>query len=231
MAHWYDTMVGSKGHKFHQEYAIPEVMKLMNLKKGEAVLDIGCGQGALSYYVDRAGGKYTGIDSSPNLINSAKKRHAKEGFFYIDDAASLKQVSTPEFDYIVFLLSIQDMDPLDKIISQAAKKLKPKGKIIIFMMHPAFRIPRQSGWGEDKKRKLVYRRVDRYMSEDTIPLNTNVHKGGRSITSYYYHRPLYRYFEEFSKNGLRVDKLHEISENKRDYGEFPTFLALTAVKM
>jgi ubiquinone/menaquinone biosynthesis C-methylase UbiE len=233
MANWYDSMVGSQGHKYHQQYAIPTVMKLLKLKPNDKVLDVGCGQGALAPYVKQANGKYCGIDVSKNLIAAAIKRHKKDGMFVVASATKLlevKELHELEFEHAVFMLSIQDMDPLDKIINQVAKKLSSGGSIVIFMLHPAFRIPRQSGWGEDKQRKLWFRRVDRYMSANTIPLNTNIRDHGKKITSYFYHRPLQTYFTELKKNGFAVVDLVELAEKKKGYDEFPMFLGLKAIK-
>ena len=228
MASWYDGLVGAKGHKFHQKYAIPTVMNMLAVKRHDIVLDIGCGQGALAPAVAKIGAKYVGVDSSPQMIQAAIQRHRKEGRFYVGDAGELNRVDglhDKNFSKAVFLLSIQDMKELEKVVEQAANKLKPGGTLVLFMLHPAFRIPRQSGWGEDKKRKIVYRRVDRYLSENAIPLDTKI-----GIKSHFYHRPLQRYFAELFKNGFEIKDFREIAEEKRGYDEFPTFLAIRAVK-
>ena len=232
IATWYDSLVGSEGHRYHQQYAIPTVLKMLEIQQGETILDIGCGQGALAPYVYQKGGKYFGVDISPEMINNALKRHGKEGKFAVSAATKLSQASQDiNFESAVFLLSLQDMDHLDKAIYEASLVLKNNGKLVIFMLHPAFRIPRQSGWGEDKKRKLIYRRVDRYKSESTIPLDTNVKEKGRGITSFFYHRPLQDYFDALNNSGFKIDKLTEIyEEGKQQYSEFPMFLALRAIK-
>ena len=233
MATWYGGMTGKSGHKYHQDYALPVVLDLLNIKKEEKILDVGCGQGVLYPHVKKSGGVYYGIDISEKMIQMAKKKFPNNNRFYAESADSINNINelkTTIFDSVVFMLSIQDMDPLDKIISTVAKKLKSSGRLIIFMLHPAFRIPRQSGWGEDKKRKLIYRRVDRYLTENTVPLNTKIKHKGKSVTSYFYHRPLQKYFSEFEKNNLLVSTLLEIPEKKRGYEEFPTFLAIRAIK-
>lgn len=233
LASWYDQMVGKKGHIYHKTYAIPTVLKLLELQKGQTILDIGCGTGALSKQVKNRGCGYFGIDSSPKMIKNAIKNHSKDGKFIVgsaDELLNIKEINYIKFDSAVFLFSIQDMDPLDKIIKDTAKLLKKNGKLIIFMLHPAFRIPRQSGWGEDKNRRLMFRRVDRYLSKQTIPLNTNIKDKGKSITSYFYHRPIQEYFYQLGINDFIIDRFIEIKEDKKGFEEFPLFLALRAYK-
>ena len=58
------------------------------------------------------------------------------------------------------------------------------------MTHPCFRVPRQSGEGWDEQRKLLYRRVDRYLSPLAVPMKA--YAGGRAAT-WSYHRPLEDY--------------------------------------
>ncbi len=235
LATWYDSLVGKEGHRYHKEYAIPTVIKLLELNKGDRVLEVGCGQGALSAHIHKAGAKYVGVDYSTEMVNNALKYHRMEGSFFTAEATKLStipQLAAKKFDCVVFMLSIQDMNPLGKIIEEASKLLETNGRLVIFMLHPAFRIPRQSGWGEDKTRKLVYRRVDRYATADTIPLNTNVRDGNKKITSFFYHRPLQAYFHEITKNGLMVNRFLEIEETgKGHYSEFPMFLGLRAIKV
>lgn len=233
ISNWYDSMVGDKGHDYHKKYAIPYVLKLLDLKKGNTILDIGCGQGVLAPYIKIEGCGYFGIDSSKNMISSAIKRHGKSGRFVVGSASeieTIKEINFMNFDSAVFMLSIQDMDPLDKIIKGVSKLIKKNGNLVIFMLHPSFRIPRQSGWIEDKNRKLLSRRVDRYMTEEVIPLDTRVKSGNKSVKSYFYHRPLSDYTKELTKNGWVIESLYEIKEEKEPYNEFPTFLALKCVK-
>ena len=68
-----------------------------------------------------------------------------------------------------FLLSVQDMDPLEAVIGEAARALRPGGRLVLFMVHPCFRVPRQSGWGYDPARKLPVRRIDRYLTRWPCP--------------------------------------------------------------
>src|SRR5688572_14892889 len=122
VATWYDGWVGDQGSRYHQALVVPAAMDLLELAKGDTVLEIGAGQGVLAAPVAAAGAHYTGVDSSAKLIDSARRRHGRSGSFLVGDARRLTAVQGLEpasFDAAVFLLSIQDMDPLELVLASA----------------------------------------------------------------------------------------------------------------
>jgi len=236
LAEWYDGWMGQEGSRHHQ-LVLPTVMELLDVQSGDKVIDLGCGQGVLAEPIAKAGGRITGIDASDKLIAIAQQRHGKDGEFYVGNVTKLSQESgfVPEsFDKAVFLLSIQDINPLLRALQSAAWALKADGTLVILMTHPAFRIPRQSGWGFDEKRKLRYRRVDAYLTPNEIPLKPYPGQTGVSVS---YHRPLQEYFSALKQAGFVVEDLRELSTAQwlndqtvraeaRAVREIPLFLAL-----
>ena len=104
------------------------------------------------------------------------------------------------------------------------------------MLHPCFRVPRQSGWGQDEKRGLTYRRLDSYMSPLAVPMQPYPGKAG---TTRSYHRPLGAYIEALGAAGLAVNALREVAgfadpaapkPERRAAAEFPLLLGLKAMK-
>lgn len=242
LAYWYNGWVGEGGSEHHREVAIPATMQLLDLKPGERVLDIGSGQGVLAPSLVRAGANYTGLDASPRLLDMARKHHGGAGRFILGDARQLSSVdglAASSFDAVVFLLSIQDMDPLEPVLRSAAWALKPGGQIVIMMTHPAFRMPRQSGWGWDEGRKLVYRRIDRYLTPLPIPMKALPGREATATTRSF-HRPLSTYVNGLSEHGLLVDRIDEVPAHKLSQAganakavdqarlEIPLFLGLRA---
>ena len=240
VAAWYDGWMGSGGSVHHRKIAVPAVIKLLHPKKGERVLDIGAGQGVLAPEVAKAGADYTGVDVSNKLLDMAREHHGKVARFLPADAARLHEnyfIQAEMFDAVVFLLSIQDMDPLGDVVKSATWALKPGGRMIILMTHPCFRVPRQSGWGFDEGRKLQYRRVDRYLTPLPVPMKQ--HETGVTIS---FHRPLSLYVNTLSEYGMLVDRIEEIpaedplnkkltKAEKMADSEIPLFLALRARKV
>jgi SAM-dependent methyltransferase len=192
------------------------VARLLAPQPGEKILDVGAGQGVLAPIVAQAGARYTGVDASPRLIQLAQKRHGRDGRFIVADArklAGIAELRALSFDAVVFLLSLQDMDPLDLVLAQAAALLRTGGRLVLLLTHPAFRVPRQSGWGWDEGRRLMYRRVDRYLTPLPVPMKplpgSNADAKTRS-----FHRPLEAYINGLAAQGLLTERIEEIPAHK-----------------
>jgi len=243
VAKWYDNLISDKGHDLHRDIVIPSTIKLLGPKSSEKILDLGCGQGALAREIVRSGAHVTGVDLSKKLINIAVSRSkgVKDLNFRVADAEDLNEIADESFDAVVSVLALSNMDHLSKVIGEAYRVLVRAGRFVFVINHPCFRIPRQSGWGFDEKRKLQYRRVDKYMSEMKIPIQ--MHPGDApDVYTWTFHRPLSEYFDLLGSTGFTVNKLEEwVSRRKSLPGskakaenvsreEIPLFLAVGAIK-
>ena len=234
---WYDSIVGEKGHYYHEHVVLPSSLKLLDLKAGDCLLDLGCGQGVLSRHLPPQV-DYVGIDASPSLIKEAKKRSQKE--FYVGDITHHLSLKRP-FSHAALILVIQNLEDHEKALQNASQALKPGGKLLLVLNHPCFRIPRQSNWGVDEAKKLQYRRIDLYMSSLKIPIQTHPSAGEKSSTTWSFHHPLSTYTEALTKTGFVIGKMEEWISDKKSTGakarmenrsreEFPLFLAILAHK-
>lgn len=244
VAEWYAGWSGVHGSDHHRRVAIPTVMALLELRRGERVLDVGCGPGALAAHVARAGAEYTGVDASRKLVRLAERHHGDYGRFVVGDATRqdlLAEVGRERFDAVVYLLSLQDIDPLAETIRLASGAVRSGGRLVALMVHPCFRMPRQSGWGWDPGRKLRFRRIDSYMSPGAVPMKRYGGTGGGATRSY--HRPLEQYAKALASAGFLIQRLDEIPYARRSTGspnsraeqrsneEIPLFLAIRALKV
>jgi ubiquinone/menaquinone biosynthesis C-methylase UbiE len=239
---WYDSLVGMSGSDYHQTIVMPGVLKMLELKPGRRVLDLACGQGVFSRFLLGKKIKPEGLDSSEELLRMARSRSVKSIPYHLGNASDAKLLDGQEFDGIACLLAVQNMEKIEPVFQNVARWLKPKGKFVMVITHPCFRIPRQTHWGWDAEKKIEYRRVDRYASEMKIPILTPpfVDKVNFTMT---YHRPLQNYFSALLKAGLCVDSLEEWVSNKesapgkrsrgenRARKEVPLFMAIRAVRI
>lgn len=243
VAGWYGGYMGKEGGDFQRDLIFPGALRLLAPKKDGHYLDLACGQGVFAKLLAPKAFKVDGLDASPSLIDQAKRIAPKNVRFTVDDATNFSHLFPPNsLDGIVCNLAIQNIDPLTLVFSEAARALKPDGVLVITMNHPAFRQPRQSGWGWDEERKLQYRRVDKYMTDYEMPIIAHPGSAPEEKT-YSYHRPLSMYVTELAKYGFVIEALEEWVSNKvSDSGpkakaenvarkEIPLFLGLRARKM
>ena len=239
-AQWYDALVGLKGSEYQKAVIFPGALQLMQLKKGETVLDLACGQGVFSRYLSQRKMKVTGLDTSEEMIRFAQSRSDTSIRFEQGDAQDSQVLQGKTFDAVACLLALQNIESLLPVMSNVKRWLKPGGRFVMVMTHPCFRIPRQTHWGWDEQKKIQYRRVDLYGSESAIPIVTPPFTQADSFTVTY-HRPLQSYFQALSEAGLCVDGLEEWTSHKtsepgkrskaenRARQEIPLFMALRAV--
>lgn len=240
---WYDRVVGEKGHYYHQQVILPNLLKLMQLESHPAptVVDLGCGQGILARQIP-AQVPYLGIDQAHSLIRSAKMRNKNRLHrFLVADLNVSIELSKKTYSHALFILSLQNIQKPETALRHAAHLLQPSGKLFIVLNHPCFRIPRQSSWGVDEAKQIQFRRIDRYLSPLKIPIQT--HPGIESSTTktWSFHCSLSAYSQYLYQAGFVIELMEEWCSNKRSSGskakmenfsrrEFPLFLALVGRK-
>lgn len=239
-AQWYDALVGLKGSEYQNAVIFPGALAMLQLKKGDTVLDLACGQGVFSRYLSHKGMKMSGLDTSEEMIRFARSRPDKSIRYEQGDAQDPASLQGKTFDAVVCLLALQNIESLPPVMRNVRRWLKSGGRFVMVTTHPCFRIPRQTHWGWDAQKKIQYRRVDLYGSESAIPILTPPLAQSK-IYTVTYHRPLQGYFQALTGAGLCVDGLEEWTSHKtsepgrrskaenRARQEIPLFLALRAV--
>lgn len=235
---WYDEIVSKGGHTYHQEVIFPKLKEWHRFQKGDAVLDLGCGQGILARQLPK-GVSYLGIDLAKPLIEKAKgySNHS----FKVGNVSEPLGIDKKDFSHVYIILALQNMERGDEAIKNGLDHLKVGGKITLVLNHPCFRIPRQSAWGIDEGKKLQYRRVDRYLSPLEIPIQMHPSQKEKSEKTFSYHYPLSTYVDWLRQGGATVTRLEEWHSPKTSTGkfakmenraraEFPLFLALEGTK-
>lgn len=238
---WYDKLIERGEDTYQKQVILPNLVRLIDIKKGETVLDLACGQGFFSRELSKQGASVVGADISSELIALARSHSPKNIRFEVSPADNLPFLKNNSVDVAVIVLAIQNIEDIDGVLKECNRVLKPKGRFFIVMNHPAFRVPKESSWGWDEKLKMQYRRVDRYLSEVTAKIVMN--PGARtSVHTVSFHRSLQFYFKKFAKNGFAVTRLEEwISHRKSEKGpraiaedrarkEIPLFLCLEIKK-
>ncbi len=246
VAAWYDKLVGESGSDYHRNVILPAALRLLAPQPGESIVDVCCGQGVLIKPLLDAGiARFTGVDASPRLIESAKARHAGDArvSLIVADACGSGSWADGKNDAATCIMAVHDVPDLTGLFSNMALSLRPGGRAIIVSMHPCFRIPRKTHWGWDADQKIQFRRLDSYSTPLEIPITTHPGKGTGEQTLFH-HRPLADLLTAMGKAGLAVTACEELHSHRRSQatgpfskaehaaaGEFPLFIALEAVKL
>ncbi len=241
-AEWYQELLENKEGTYQKEVILPNLIRLLNPKKGEHVLDLACGQGFFAREFYKSGANVIGADISPSLIEFARKNSPKQIEFKVASAHKLGFLKDKTIDAVTLIMAIQNIENADEVFKECTRVLKPGGRIFLVMNHPAFRIPQKSDWGFDAEKNIQYRKVEEYLSSSKIKIDMHPGKAPKNYTISFHH-PLQVYFKFLNKAGFAVGKLEEwISNKKSSTGprqhaedkarkEIPLFLFMEAIKI
>ncbi|MBX4210401.1 methyltransferase domain-containing protein [Candidatus Parcubacteria bacterium] len=241
VSEWYDSYLESEEDSYQKKVILPNLLRLMDIKKGQAILDLACGSGFFTREFQKAGARVIGSDISKELLKIAA-RDSDKSITYVQAPAEKLPFQREQFDSISLVLALQNIRGVKESIEECNRVLKSKGRFFTVLNHPAFRMPKGSSWGFNTKDGKMYRRIDYYMKEAEVPIS--MHPGeGKKETTVSFHRPLQYYTKFFSKSGFVITRLEEwISHKKSEPGprqkeedrirkEIPLFLALELTKL
>jgi len=243
VAHWYNDLL-KKENTYQNEVILPNLLKLMDIKNTETILDVACGQGYFAHEFSKFGAKVIGVDVSEELIKLAKKNSSTNENFFVSFANNLSFIQNKTLDKVSIILALQNIDNLISVMKECSRVLKTKGKLFIVLNHPAFRVPKKSDWGYDVKNKVQYRRIEKYLSEININIDMNPGEKIQKFKQYTksFHRPLQSYFRVFNESDFVVSRLEEWISNKKSQNgprqkaedvarkEIPMFMCIEAIR-
>lgn len=242
VAPWYNKIVGKDGHYYHEHVVIPGVLRLLDLKSDNTLVDLACGQGVLARNIPKIK-KYLGLDLAKELIKEAKDRNREINHeFMVCDLSNLLREREEKFDKATIILALQNIEQTENVIKNAANYLKKGGQLVVVLNHPAFRIPRQSGWSIDEKSKQQQRFINRYLSPIKIPIDMNPSEKNQEQNkkvTWSFHHSLQDYSQMLYDAGFMIEKIEEWSSDKESVGkaakmenrartEIPLFMAISA---
>jgi ubiquinone/menaquinone biosynthesis C-methylase UbiE len=274
VAQWYHETVEDKG-SYQRDLILPNVIRLLDIKKGETVLDLACGEGFFARRYANNGASVVGVDVASELIDIARKSGAvssqaplgntrdkqsdgkvkeENPKYYVAGADAIPFVADNSIDKITIILALQNIENVTGVFKECSRVLKTGGKLLLVINHPAFRVPKASGWGwassansKEKTAKsgeeaVQYRRIDKYMSElrEKIDMAPGTAASEHTIS---FHRPLQYFVKLLGKVGLAVINMEEWVGNRKSQpgpragaedkarAEIPLFMMLEVKKI
>lgn len=122
----WDAELYKDKHSFVYNYGV-SLIELLNPKKEERILDLGCGTGELTYQISKLSKEVIGIDKSQEMINSARENFADIDF----EVGSAENLNfTEKFDSVFSNATLHWVKNYQATIQSIYRNLKPGGKIV-----------------------------------------------------------------------------------------------------
>ncbi|MBI2852043.1 MAG: methyltransferase domain-containing protein [Chloroflexi bacterium] len=216
LAGWWDDKIGD-GNSF-QDYLIePATERLLALKAGEKVLDIGCGAGRFARRMAALGAIVTAFDQAEKFLVRARKRTTEnaERIEYLKlnatDAAAVLSLGERCFDAVVCTMVLMDMSSITPLISSLPRLLSQDGRFVFSVLHPAF----NSGTARNVAEH--YQQDGRLVTRSSVTVSDYTKpfafKGigirGQPEPQYYFHRSISLLFNACFRYGFVLDGIEE----------------------
>jgi SAM-dependent methyltransferase len=174
------------------------------IRPGDTVLDLCCGAGPFSFYLEKQGAQVTGIDFAPYMIELAREEATGRGStvdFILGDVLT-DDLGMEQFDLVIFMgNTLQDFSPSDfmQVMRNVAQALKPTGRFAIHYLDRIYDLyARESspkeGIQQEEPERITYR-FKEYLPEKgaRVTVYSNESSGDEyEYTAYMYTVPLLR---------------------------------------
>ncbi len=215
-AAFWDERMG-EGNHFVEVLIWPATERLLEIRPGERVLDIACGNGLSSRRLAALGAQVVAFDFSEAMIAFARERttqHAERIDYRVLDAtdeAALLSVGEGQFDAAICNMALFDMADIEPLMSALVRLLRPGGRFVFSVLHPCFNGSRitQVAEQEDRDGELVTTysvKVSDYIKPSVIP---SVAMRDQPRPHLVFHRPLSVLFGACFQAGFVLDGLEE----------------------
>lgn len=213
----WDARMTDEGNDFVNVLCWPAIVRLLDPHPGQCILDAACGNGIYSRRLAALGAKVTAFDFSAELIKLAEIRMSNAGLqitnHVIDatDEIALLNLGEHSFDAVLCNMALFDMADIEPLFHALPKLLKPGGRFVFSLTHPAFnnasmvKMAEQMDTGGEIK--SVYSiKISRYM---TLYHAHGLAVRGATKPQVYFERPLQYYLNLGFQNGFVLDGFEE----------------------
>ncbi|GAA2173868.1 class I SAM-dependent methyltransferase [Agrococcus versicolor] len=191
------------GNLLNAHYERPAVLRLLGDVSGRRVLDAGCGSGPLAAELIARGAEVTGFDSSPAMIELARRRLGPAVPLTVQDLSRPLPFEDEAFDDVVASLVLHYLEDWDAPLAEIRRVLKPGGRLIASINHPFVR-----QFNEPTEDYFATREYGEEVDLD-----------GRTTTLTFWHRPLREIVGAILDADLRLRVLDEPPPSTETPGE------------
>jgi len=211
----WDARMGEEGNDFFRILQWPVITRFLDVKSGQHILDLACGNGLTSRKLAALGARVNAADFSSELIALAKARpnpDSRVTYHVLDvtNEPALLTLGEKQFDSALCNMALFDIADIEPLFQALPKLLKPGGCFVFSLVHPAFNNASCVHVGEESDdggiRTVYSVKISRYM--------TPSHKRGVALRNQpklqlYFDRPLTYYINLGLQNGFVLDGFEE----------------------
>jgi SAM-dependent methyltransferase len=215
---------------WHEHTNVPALLELLPAP-GRRTLDLGCGEGRLSRFLQSLGHRVAGIDAAPTMVRLAAS-HDSPAPPVVGDAAALP-FADEAFDLVVAYMCLHDIDAMPDAIAEAARVLERGGRLCLAIPHPV----NSAGSFPDRGPDAPFVIDGSYLQARAADWAAS--RGGVQLTFHSEHRPLQAYSRALEAAGLLIEAIREpaapdrvVRDNQgyRRWQRIPLFLHMRAVR-
>ncbi len=214
-AEFLDSRMG-EGNDWHKTLIEPVQLRLLDIKAGDNILDVACGNGQFARKMAGLGAKVTAVDFSEKFIAIARAKSSRDIDHQVIDATSkadLEKLPDNAFDSVVCTMAFMDMENIETLIRHLPKLLKRSGIFVFSTVHPCFHSGEHTLVHEQEDvggeiRSTYSVKISNYLVEKA---SLGIASIGQPRPQYYFHRPLSSTLRHFFESGLVMDALEEPS--------------------
>ncbi len=146
---WYDTPLGKYAHELEKEL----ILQFAAPKKGERILDVGCGTGIYAIELAKMGLDVTCYDRSRNMLrvswNKAQERRIHMNF--VLGTAEKLPFRDRSFDLIISITTLEFIEHPALVVNEMKRVLRRSGRIVLGVLNS------WSSWAIERKLKSLVR--------------------------------------------------------------------------